>query len=86
MCYSRLIAVIITAMILTVMCCGTATAEPQVQSVSASFVHKRTVVIRGSGFGSKTPAAPLMWDDCDGKAVDNDSAVTESGWVDVWPS
>ena len=64
---------------------GTALAEPAINSVSGAFTHKGTIVIRGFGFGEKDPAAPLMWDDCEDRAVDNDSAVTSAGWVDVWP-
>ncbi len=50
-------------------------AEPVIQSASGQFVHKETITITGANFGDKVPAAPLLWDDAEGKTVDSDSAV-----------
>jgi hypothetical protein len=52
----------------------TAIAAPAITSVSAVVEHGDSLVIAGSGFGTKSPAKPLMWDDC------------ESGTVGVAPS
>jgi hypothetical protein len=38
-------------------------AAPVVSSVSGELDHKGTVTISGSGFGSKSRAAPVIWDD-----------------------
>jgi len=38
-------------------------SQPSVNSVSGTLSHKGTVVITGSGFGTKSPAAPLYWSD-----------------------
>lgn len=50
-------------------------ADPAVQSASGQFVHKESITISGANFGVKIPAAPLLWDDAEGKTVDSDSAV-----------
>jgi len=56
-----------------------------VTNVSGSVIHSQNITISGSGFGVKSPAAPLMWDDGEGSAVDSDSAVKDKGWSEVWP-
>lgn len=38
-------------------------AAPQISSVSGSLQHRATLTISGTGFGTKSPAAPLLWDD-----------------------
>jgi hypothetical protein len=39
-------------------------AEPNISSINATFIQGNTLIIRGSGFGGKSPAPPLLWDDC----------------------
>ena len=62
-----------------------ACAQPTISSVSGSFAHKGTVIIFGTNFGTKSPAAPLLWDDAEDRALNDPEAVTNFGYVDVWP-
>jgi len=62
----------------------TAAAGINIASAVGTFSHGDNVVIGGSGFGSKSPAAPLIWDDCEGRTVDNDGAVA-AVWDQVNP-
>ncbi|MEW6517600.1 MAG: T9SS type A sorting domain-containing protein [candidate division FCPU426 bacterium] len=41
---------------------------PAVSQVSGTIGHGQTITVSGSGFGTKTPAAPLWWDDAEGAA------------------
>ena len=59
-------------------------AAPSINSVSGPLNHKGSITLSGSDFGSKSPAAPLIWDDCEGRAVNSDSAVA-SVWDEVSP-
>lgn len=43
--------------------CYTAHAAPAISSVSGTFGKGQTIRISGSGFGSKSPAAPYIWAD-----------------------
>jgi hypothetical protein len=45
---------------------GLVSAEPSVDSVAGALEHGQAATITGSGFGAKNPAAPLVWDDCEG--------------------
>ncbi len=81
----NLFIVIFVALFSVFISLNRAMAQPSVTGVSGNLAHKDTITISGAGFGSKSPAAPLMWDDCEDSTVDSDSAVTDSGWVDVWP-
>lgn len=38
-------------------------AAPSISGVSGSLTHGQSVTIQGSGFGTKSPATPLLWDD-----------------------
>src|SRR5205807_5595155 len=42
---------------------GAALSAPIVRQVSGTLTHKGTITISGIGFGSKTNAAPVVWDD-----------------------
>lgn len=64
---------------------GGACAAPRIDDVTGSFDHGASVTLSGCGFGTKDPAPPLMWDDCEGLAVDDQAAVLGKGWVDPWP-
>jgi hypothetical protein len=46
-------------------------AAPQIVSISGSISHGSTVIISGNSFGTKSPAAPLVWDDCSGTNLSN---------------
>ena len=54
-------------------------AAPKVQNVSGALDHNASVTVTGSGFGSKTTAAPLVWDNASGKSI------TEK-WSGGWPN
>jgi hypothetical protein len=56
-----------------------ALAIPLVQNASGALSHVGTIIITGSGFGSKTKAAPLVWDNASGNAVTDK-------WTGAWPS
>jgi hypothetical protein len=64
---------------------GFVLAEPSVSNVSGTVVHGQNITITGNSFGTKSPVAPLMWDDGEGKTVDSDSAILSTGWTDPWP-
>lgn len=55
-------------------------AAPSVTGVSGTLTHGEAVTISGSGFGTKSPAAPLMWDDAEGRTRDSHAALTSHGW------
>lgn len=57
----------------------TATAAPAITAASGTFNHKSSVTITGSGFGVKSPAAPVVWDDASGGSI-------LSKWSDAWPN
>ncbi len=59
---------------------------PSINSVTGAVVHKDNLTISGTDFGIKDPARPLMWDDGEGKTVNNYSAVVESGYTQVSPA
>jgi hypothetical protein len=44
-------------------------SSPLVQQVSGALDHKGSIKITGSAFGSKTTAAPVVWDDASGSDV-----------------
>ncbi len=67
-------------------CCSftIAMAAPIINNVSGVVTHKGTINLTGEQFGSKIPAAPLIWDDCEDKTVDSDAAVINV-WSEVHP-
>ena len=48
---------------------GEAQSQPSINSVTGTLNHGQSVIISGSSFGTKTHAAPSLWD-----TVDNISA------------
>lgn len=69
---------------------------PSISSTSGTWTHGSSITISGSSFGTKSPAEPLIWDDCEGATTDSDAAVVGSGssaerndagtgWDEVWP-
>ena len=64
--------------------CNLALAQPTIQSVTGEIAQKQTIVIRGTDFSIKNPAAPLWWDDGEGATVDQGPSYMTSGelsWV-----
>lgn len=64
-------------------------AAPSITSVSGSVAHNGTVTIGGSGFGSKTAAAPVLWDTVDNQATYSglsDGATIPTGGGNPWPN
>ena len=66
-----------------------ATAAPVITEASGTFDHKSLVTIKGSGFGSKPQAAPVLWDTVDNistyGALSNGDAIPMGG-KHPWPS
>ena len=61
-------------------------AQPEVSVVTGTINHKSTIVINGDGFGTKSPAPPLIWDDCEDKTLnDHIKVFSEGGWDEAWP-
>jgi hypothetical protein len=55
-----------------------AVAAPVVTAVSGTLNHGASITITGSGFGTKTTAAPLLWDDATGTSI-------TAKWSGAWP-
>lgn len=55
---------------------GLLNAAPSINSISNNWSHKSSVTITGNGFGTKTPAAPLKWDDGEDKTTNSYSALS----------
>ena len=62
-------------------------AEPAITGISPSYIrHGQTLILTGSRFGTKSPAAPLIWENCEGKTINTPSAVvSEGGWSERSP-
>lgn len=62
-------------------------ADPTITGLSQSYIqHEQTLTLTGSGFGTKLPAAPLIWDNCEGKTINTPIAViSEGGWSERSP-
>jgi hypothetical protein len=56
-----------------------ALATPLAQKVSGTLAHGGNITISGSGFGTKTTAAPLVWDDASGTSMSDK-------WSGAWPN
>ncbi len=54
-------------------------AQPVITGADGEFTHNRQVTINGAGFGSKSQAAPVVWDDCSGTDI-------RAKWDGGWPS
>jgi hypothetical protein len=53
---------ILSAMSFILISALNAYAAPSISSVSGTFTHGQTVTVYGSGFGTKSPVAPALWD------------------------
>lgn len=47
----------------------TAYCAPVITSTDGNIVHGQNIIIRGSGFKTKSTASPVVWDDCSGTNV-----------------
>ena len=72
---ARLAAGAVTALLLS----AVAAAAPVVSNVSGVLDHKGSITITGSGFGAKSKAAPLVYDDASGSSI-------LQLWDGAWPS
>ena len=52
-------------------------ASPQIENVSGAVIHGESLVLSGTEFGTKSPAAPIKWDDFEAGAPGADL----SGWT-----
>lgn len=60
---------------------------PNSISATGTWNHKLSKIITGLEFGTKSPAEPLNWDDCEDRTLETPSAVTsEGGWDERLPS
>jgi hypothetical protein len=39
-------------------------AQPDISSITGAVIHGQSITIAGGSFGLKSPAAPVLWDDC----------------------
>ena len=46
---------------------GSSLAAPSVSSATQNIIHGQNISITGSDFGIKDQAAPVLWDDCEGR-------------------
>jgi len=61
-------------------------ADPTVNSVTGTIEHDGVITISGSDFGTKNPAAPLMWDNGEGKTLNDPDILTQvTGYSEAWP-
>ena len=63
----------------TLLYSSAAIAAPSVVSVSGTMSHGQSVIITGKGFGTKSPAAPILWETFD-DGIDDQSVSTKQGW------
>ncbi len=65
------ICVFVFLIILVFLHSRTSFAQITVDSISGNLNHQGSITIFGTGFGTKSPAAPLMWDDCESGTPDS---------------
>ncbi len=58
---------------------GVAYSAPSITGVGGAVTHGQSITISGSGFGTKSTAAPLVWDDCE-------TGTMASKWSDYQPT
>ena len=85
-----LILIIVNLLVVLVFFGESVLGQPSITGAPGSISHKDSIIITGSSFGNKSPAAPLMWDNAEddthgGSITLNDpDAITNFGYVDVW--
>lgn len=72
----------IKAILFLILLSNVAWAAPSISSTSGGFTHNGTVTISGTGFGTKSPAAPTSYDDFELGSNGNTlgSAKVGAGW------
>lgn len=68
-------------------------SNPTITSVNGNITHNGNITISGNSFGPKSQASPVVWDDMEGRPVNDYSKLTENrgfntptgGYSDVWP-
>ena len=62
-------------------------AAPVISAENGTFTHGQTVTVTGSGFGTKSPVAPLQWDPVDGMYSSiSQGATVPTGGSNPWNS
>ena len=60
-------------------------AAPSITSTSGSFTHRQTVTVNGTGFGTKSPVSPLLYDPVDGMYANiTNGGVVPTGGSNPW--
>lgn len=62
-----------------------AAADPAISGHSGSAAHGGALTLSGSGFGTKSTVAPVIWDNCDHPTGDP-AEIALAGWSGAWPS
>ena len=59
-------------------------AQPNITSVTFSsgdtIQHGLVITINGTGFGTKSPAPPIIWDNCENRLTGTGKARTGNPW------
>lgn len=63
---------------------GFLATEPNITNVSGTLNHGNSITISGSGFGTKSPVAPLIWDNGSSRA--SGEAPSAGGWTAAYPT
>lgn len=68
-------------------CAAPSWAAPAITSISGTPTHGQAVTITGTGFGTKSPAKPIIWADFEGGTITSDpnlsTGTLQSKWVDI---
>jgi hypothetical protein len=72
----KIIKTTVYVSVVIILTVGYAYPQPIINSASPSWMHKSPAIIGGLNFGNKTPAAPLMWDDCEAALAGTDPSTT----------
>ena len=70
----------ILVLIVVSLCAWPLWAAPDISGVSGSISHGENITIAGSGFGTKSVAAPTIWDNCSGTDI---TTLWSGGWPDA---
>ena len=70
--------IVIQALVALFTAVGAVQAQPLVLGASGQWMHKGTITLSGSGFGSKPAAQPVVWDDASGGKI-------HDKWDGAWP-
>src|SRR6185369_18071649 len=59
---------------------GFVKAAPVISSVVGAVSNRTTLLVQGSGFGVKSPAAPIVWADFEGGNINPSPSGQRSSW------